>query len=240
MKSWIGLSTDNVRPMWMKTAEGMVLGMTLLAVLSACSEREEDGKTEGGRVVNGKPVQSYTVESTSKTVNPDSSPSSSSITGIEQRGEAPKQISYREFEQISEVAESNTEQIKTLMQTIQQMQQRLNSTIQAAEQKQVALENFQARLTAYQQEKRDHSKTNQSTQIKKPKKKLSRYPRFQVASIDQWGDDISVVVRYKNQTYDLKLGQAFGSWTPNSVDIDKQTVTFKNRYGYVRELPVKN
>ncbi len=94
----------------------------------------------------------------------------------------------------------------------------------------IQIEQLQTKLKAHQLAVKVKKKS-------KPYKKTR--PRFTLVSIDQWGNDIYIVIRSQGQLHELTNGQAFNGWQVYSVDRLRRAVMFKNKAGARRELSVK-
>ncbi len=95
----------------------------------------------------------------------------------------------------------------------------------------IQIEQLQTKLKAHQFAVKVKKKS-------KPYKKTR--PHFTLVSIDQWGNDIYIMIRSQGQLHELTNGQVFNGWQVYSVDPLRRTVMFKNKAGTRRELVVKS
>ena len=127
-------------------------------------------------------------------------------------------------EQLNRLILENNEHQQDQDQLFTQLQEQL--TVQKTQ-----IDQLQTKLKA-------HQLTVKVKKKSKPYKKIR--PRFTLVSIDQWGNDIYIVVRSQGQLYELTNGQVFNGWKVYSVDRLRRAVVFKNKLGTRRELSVKS
>ena len=70
--------------------------------------------------------------------------------------------------------------------------------------------------------------------------KVNKIPPFILVSIDQWGDDLTVIVRYHMQLQEMRLGQVLEQWSVKTIDINNSTVTFSHSTGASKTLAIKS
>ena len=127
-------------------------------------------------------------------------------------------------DQLNQLILENNERQQDQDQLITQLQEQLTAQ--------------KARIDLLQTKLQDRQLAVKIKKKSKPYKKTR--PRFTLVSIDQWGNDIYIVVRSQGQLHELTNGQGFDGWQVHSFDRLRRTVIFKNKAGTRRELSVKS
>ncbi len=70
------------------------------------------------------------------------------------------------------------------------------------------------------------------------RRKTRKIPPFILVSIDQWGDDLTAIVRYQTQLQELRQGQTLSQWRVKSIDVLNSTVTFSHSAGDSKTLHI--
>lgn len=70
--------------------------------------------------------------------------------------------------------------------------------------------------------------------------KIRKIPPFILVSIDQWGNDLTAIVRHQTQLQELRQGQALSQWRVKSIDVRNSTVTFSHSAGDSKTLHISS
>lgn len=153
-------------------------------------------------------------------------------------------ISEREIEKIKtikKISEQNTKQLASISSQLGELKAQLNPIPEEYQQHGVEIQNIHSQLASLEiaQQKLQAALTTKVSRLKRKRRVRSR-PSFKLVSIDLWGNDESIIIRQNNQLHDLSLGQSFGKWKVESIDIKSSKVIFSNQRGVNRTLFIES
>ena len=150
-------------------------------------------------------------------------------------------VNNKKLDAIKQITEQNKEQIASIESMVEQLQSQIYLMPEEYQHHGVEIQNIHSQLVALKtgQQKLQEALPKKVTPVKRKRRYIPR-PAFKLVSIDQWGNDASIVVRDKNKLHDLTLGQSIGNWQVDSIDINGAKVIFRNRYGVRRTLLIES
>ena len=228
---------DNIKPMPDPIKYG-IMGLLILVLVIlwfVFSFQDSDGDNAQSFVELESPIQNLEPEVDSKL--PVSSP-------IESFAENKQDTKLTDESDLPFVNKPHVDELKLtkleeqLNQLILENNERQQDQDQLITQLQEQLTAQKTRIDLLQTKLQDRQLAVKIKKKSKPYKKTR--PRFTLVSIDQWGNDIYIVVRSQGQLHELTNGQGFDGWQVHSFDRLRRTVIFKNKAGTRRELSVKS
>jgi predicted RNase H-like nuclease (RuvC/YqgF family) len=223
--------------------KSIALGFTLLTLVPACSDK-------GGATVEPRDASSQSTETS------EASEQASNLLKIEKAKVtlSPEQQQNNVINQVKALSHSNTIQIESLSQTLEQMKQEVQQIEEKVQQIKLAIKvsnekdresllDLQAQINALVEKQKVLTVSRgEKKRVKKSRVRGKGYylPTFHLASIDQWGDEVIVVVSQNNQLHELRSGQAFDQWQVESIDVEQVSVVFKSPYGVRKTLYIQS
>jgi len=145
---------------------------------------------------------------------------------------------------IEENAKINNKQISLILEQLKKLQSDLSKIPAQFDAQAIENESIKESIVSMQVTLAKHDEKL----IKKAKarsKKITRHrvnkiPPFILVSIDQWGDDLTAIVRYHMQLQEMRLGQVLAQWSVKTIDINNSTVTFSHSTGARKTLDIKS
>lgn len=232
-------TTSQPIPVWIKIGGGGLLMLVIFSVFLLSFRGDED-VTETAVPVFTEASMSHKTDE----LNPmDQSLSNERLLTIENEpiaAEIKTPAQEEEIKSIKHSNEQNTQQITRMLQQLEAIQAQLTRIPEDYQQQRADIQRLSADFLALQetQTQLHVSLTKKTTQrkIKRQAKAITPKLPFTLVSIDQWGHDLSVIVRYQGQLHALNLGQSLDSWRIETINLSESQVTFRHSDGSSKTL----
>lgn len=142
--------------------------------------------------------------------------------------------------------QNNSESIEKMTAQLSSLQDQFWEINRSRHEQSIEIQNMSKQIAEWEaaQKKRDEDMKKKVFRAKKIRKTYKRkrkpvVPTFTLESIDLWGDNYTIIVRYKNKRHELRQGQSINQWRVERVDLKNSQVTFHHPTGGNKTLSIR-